>query len=129
MSTIHASPRFRGLIATAIACAIASSFATVCAAADSNDFPSVVVKFGDLNVSNSRGAAALYGRIKAAARDVCKAYDVSSGRFQRASTSDPCVRKAIEEAVTKVGQPALFAIYNAKHPQPLPITVASAKTR
>jgi UrcA family protein len=127
VNTINTSPRLLGLLATAIVCAVASSAATVCAATDSNDFPSVVVKFADLNLSNPAGVAALYRRIDAAARDVCKSYDVSSGRFTAART-DPCVRKAIEDAVTKVGHPALFAIYNAKHPQPLPITVASAKT-
>jgi UrcA family protein len=129
VNTINPSARLLGLLATTIVCAVASSLATVCAAADSNDFPSVIVKFADLNLSNPEGATALYRRINAAARDVCKSYDIRSGSVRLAGSADPCVRKAIADAVTKVGHPGLFAIYNAKHPQPLPIAVASAKTR
>jgi UrcA family protein len=129
MNTITPSTRFRGLIATAIVSAFASSFAVVCAAADSRDTVSEVVKFGDLNVSNPQGAATLYRRIAAAARDVCGPYEIDSWHPGARASFNACVHKAIADAVTKVGRPELFAIYNAKNRQPLPITVASAKTR
>jgi UrcA family protein len=127
MNTITPSTRLRGLIATAIVSAFASSFAVVCAAADSSRTVSETVKFGDLNVSNPQGAAALYGRIAAAARNVCGSYD-GLNLGSRASVS-ACVHKAIADAVTKVGRPELFAVYNANNRQPLTLTVASAKTR
>jgi UrcA family protein len=129
MNTISPTSRLLGLFAMAIVCSVSSSLATVCAAADSSDLPHVTVKFGDLNLSNPEGATALYRRINAAAREVCKAYDIGRGRFALPGSADPCVRKAIAEAVTKVDHPALLAIYNAKHPRRVPITVASAKTR
>jgi UrcA family protein len=129
VNTKSSSSRLLGLYAATIVCAVASSLTAVCAAADSSDFPSVVVKYADLNLSNPAGVTVLYRRINTAARDVCKSYDVRSGSYRLAGSADPCVRKAIQDAVNKVGHPALLAIYNAKHPQPMPITVASAKTR
>ena len=59
MNTLTPSTRLRGLIATAIVYAFASSFAAVCAAAERGDTVSVIVKYGDLNISNPEGAAAL----------------------------------------------------------------------
>jgi UrcA family protein len=130
MNTITPFTRIRRLIATAIVGTLASSFAVVCAAADDIETVSVVVKFGDLNVSNPQGAATLYGRIAAAAHNVCGSYD-SNDVFHQGSRSrvNACVRKAIADAVTKVGQPELFAVYNTKNRQPLPITVAAARAR
>ena len=130
MNTITPFTRIRRLIATAIVSAVASSFAVVCAAADDTETVSVVVKFGDLNISNTQGAATLYGRIVAAAQNVCGPYD-SSDVFHHGTRArvNACVHKAIADAVTKVGQPELFAVYNTRNRQPLPITVAAAQTR
>ena len=130
MNTITLFTRIRRLIATATVSAFASSFAVVCAAADDMETVSVVVKFADLNVSNPQGAATLYGRIASAARNVCGSYD-SSDVFHHGSQAsvNACVRKAIAAAVTRVGQPELFAVYNTKNRQPLPITVAAAQAR
>ena len=130
MNIITPFTRIRRLIATAIVGAVASSFAVVCAAADDIETVSVVVKFGDLNVSNPQGAATLYGRIATAAHNVCGSA-ASSDVFHHGSQArvDACVRKAIADAVTRVGQPELFAVYNTKNRQPLPITVAAAQPR
>ena len=130
MNNITPFTRIRRLIATAIVGAVASSFAVVCAAADDIETVSVVVKFGDLNVSNPQGAATLYGRIATAAHNVCGSA-ASSDVFHHGSQArvDACVRKAIADAVTRVGQPELFAVYNTKNRQPLPITVAAAQPR
>jgi UrcA family protein len=130
MNTTTPFTRIRRLIATAIVSAFASSFAVVCAAADDTETVSVVVKFGDLNVSNPQGAATLYGRIVAAAHNVCGSYD-SNDVFHHGSRArvNACVHKAIADAVTRVGQPELFAVYNTKNRQPLPITVAAAQAR
>jgi UrcA family protein len=129
MNTIAFRSRLFGLYAVTLACAVASSVPTICAAADSTDIPSVVVKYADLNLSNPEGVAVLYRRINAAARDVCKSYDIHSGSERLPGSADPCYRKALQDAVNKVGHPGLSAMYNAKHPQPSPITVASAKSR
>jgi UrcA family protein len=88
------------------------------------------VKFGDLNVSNPLGAATLYERIAAAAHSVCGSY-YSNDVFHHGSLArvNACVRKAIADAVTRVGQPELFAVYNTKYRQPLPISVAAARAR
>ena len=130
MNMITPFTRIRRLIATAMVSAFASSFAVVCAAADDTETVSVVVKFEDLNVANPQGAATLYGRIAAAAHNVCGSYD-SDDVFHHGSRSrvNACVRKAIADAVTRVGQPELLAVYNTKNRQPLPITVAAARAR
>jgi UrcA family protein len=130
MNTIAPFTRIRRLIAIAIVSTFASSFAVVCAAADDTETVSVVVKFADLNVSNPQGAATLYGRIAAAAHNVCGSYD-SDEVFHRGSRArvNACVHKAIADAVTRVGQPELLAVYNTKNRQPLPITVAAAQAR
>jgi UrcA family protein len=129
VNTNNRSSWLPGVLATTAVCAVASTLPTVCAAADSSDLPTVVVKYADLNLSNPEGVTALYRRITAAARDVCQHYDIRSGSSLRPGAADPCVRKALQDAVTKVGHPALSAMFNAKHPQPVPITVASARTR
>ena len=127
MNTITTSSPLRRLIAAAILSALASGFTAVSAAADSTDAPQVVVKYGDLNVSNPQGAAALYGRLRRAAESVCPRFE----RFDLASKArmDACVHKAITDAVTTVSQPALFAEYNAKNRSPLPIMLAAGHGR
>ena len=68
-------------------------------------------------------------RIAAAARNVCGADEIDSRRLGYRATIMACVHKAIVDAVTKVGQPELVAAYNANNREPLPITLASARTR
>jgi UrcA family protein len=127
MITTTPSIRLRGLIATVIFSALASSFAAVCTAADGATTVSETVKYGDLNVSNPQGAATLYRRIVTASYSVCR-HNVDSRNLASQSSQAACVHKAIADAVTKVGQPQLFAIYNSRNSQPLPITLASARS-
>jgi UrcA family protein len=124
MYTLNASTHLRGLITTAILGALALGFVKVSAAADASATRSVTVMYGDLNLSEPKGAATLYSRIVWAAREVCEQIDdtLTSRALVRA-----CVNRAIAEAVTKVGHPKLIALYNAKNPQPLPVTVAQAR--
>jgi UrcA family protein len=129
MNTTNPSARLRGFIATAIFSALASTFAAVCTAADSSDTRSETVKYADLNVSNPEGAAALYRRIAAAANNVCRSFELDSRYIGSQAGLNACVRKAIADAVTKVGRPELFTVYNSKNRQPLPVTVALAKSR
>ncbi len=129
MNTTTPSARLRGFIATAIFSALAASFATVCTAADSSETRSQTVKYGDLNIWNPEGAAALYRRIATAANNVCRSFDVDSRYIGSQSSLNACVHKAIADAVTKVNRPELFTVYNSKNRQPLPATVALAKSR
>ena len=127
MNTTNPPTRLRGFIATAIFSALASSFGGACTAADSGDTRSETVKYGDLNISNPQGAAALYRRIVAAANNVCSSYEADSRYIGSQASLNTCIHKAITDAVTKVGRPELVAVYNSKNRQPLPVTVASAK--
>jgi UrcA family protein len=117
------------LITTTIFSALAVSGSAMCMAADSNDALQAVVKFGDLNLANPQGAAMLYSRISAAAHEVCKSFDIDGRDLGSRTRLDACVHKAIADAVIKVDQPQLFAIYNVKNHQHLPIMVAATQTR
>lgn len=122
--------RLRALIATAALSALASSFTAVYAAEDGTEKVREIVKYGDLDVSNPQGAAKLYRRIAKAAENVCGVHDAPSHDLYYRASARTCVQKAIADAVTKVGEPQLFTVYNSKNrQQPLPITVASAQRR
>ena len=118
MNTSTLSTGLRGLIASAVFGALASSFSAVSAADPSST--SVIVKFADLNTASPSGALVLYGRIQAAAQGVCSYY-----WFKTDADEARCVHDAIANAVTKVNRPALFAVYNAKNKTPLPTAFLS----
>jgi UrcA family protein len=128
MKTLITTTYLPRLITTAVFGALALSWGAASIAAGDSDVPQVVVKFGDLDLSNPQGAATLYSRIAAAGNEVCRSLDINSRDLGSRARLDACVHKAIAEAVTKVNQPKLFAIYNAKHHQSRPILVAAAKT-
>jgi UrcA family protein len=68
-------------------------------------FATKTVKFNDLNLSTADGAQALYGRIGAAARDVCRAESYASVRKCRAA--------AVDHAVRGVASPLLSSIHRS----------------
>jgi len=120
MNTLTPTTELRVLIATAIFGALASSFSAV-SAADAGPKPvSLTVKFTDLNISKPPGAAVLYSRINAAAISACSFY-----WFRSDAVQDRCVHDAIANAVIKVNQPALFAVYNAKNKPSLPTALVA----
>jgi UrcA family protein len=129
MNALTTSIRLPNLIATAIFGTFALTGGAASMAADGEDVRQVVVKYGDLAVSNPQGAATLYSRIRAAANEVCNADDYGSRDLGSRASVDACVRKSISGAVTTVGRAELFAIYNAKHAQLRGIPVAAAQTR
>jgi UrcA family protein len=65
------------------------------------DVPTKTVSFRDLDLSTADGAQALYVRIEAAAREVCRGTEFAE--------FDACRARAIEDAVTYVGSPLLNA--------------------
>jgi UrcA family protein len=98
----------RGLVATAIFGVLALSLSVV-SAADPGD-TSRTVKFADLNLANLSDAHVLYRRIRGAAQVVCSHYF-----FLTDAERARCVRDATADAVTKINQPALSAVFNANN--------------
>ena len=74
--------------------------------------PHKVVRFKDLNLNSTEGAAVLYGRIKSAANEVCGNQD----RFNlsRAHTIQICINEAVSRAVAQVNSPMLTSLYQVK---------------
>ncbi|MDP9087737.1 MAG: UrcA family protein [Pseudomonadota bacterium] len=118
MNTIIPSRSLRGLVATAIFGAFASSFAV--STAYGTEPVSLTVKFADLNISKLPGAAVLYARIDAAAKNACSYY-----WFKSDADENRCLHDAIANAVNKINQPALFAVYNAKNKTSLPTVLVA----
>ena len=118
MNTSVPSTGLRGLIATAIFGALASSFSAV-SAADPNS-ASVTVKYADLNIASPSGARVLYERIRVAAHTACSYF-----WFKTAAHEARCVQNTIAEAVAKVNEPALSAVYDAKYKTASPNTLVS----
>ena len=115
--------RFRTVIATLILGALASSVSTVYAAEDNSALPKIVVKYGDLNVSHPQGAAVLLRRIRRAGEAVCGSF--AGGGLGPKMRMNACVQNAVADAVTKVNQPQLFAIYKANYKTPSPTALLS----
>ena len=67
------------------------------------------MKYADLDIASPQGAVVVYDRIRVAARGVCEPLEGSDlgSRMNRAN----CVRRAIADAVKKVDQQAVFAVY------------------
>lgn len=74
--------------------------------------PKQTVKFQDLNIGSSDGAAALYGRVHTAAQHVCfSGWDKSPAKVQRA---EACANEAEARAVSQLNVPELTAYYEMK---------------
>jgi UrcA family protein len=76
-----------------------------------------VVKYNDLNVTQTEGAAILYARLVSAAHQVCSQFEPTDRGAQshmRALYAS-CVSKAINDAVTTVDRPALTEYAMAKN--------------
>jgi UrcA family protein len=126
MNTTTSTP-LRTLVAGVILSALALSFATVSHADDGTAPPQVIVKFADLDVSTSQGAAALYGRIHGAAVDVCSRMYIDEQEYKWHKYA--CLQKVIGDAVIKVNRPALSAVFASKFGVSPPMVLAAAGTR
>lgn len=118
MTSTPRSTGLRGLIATAIFGALAFSVSAVSAADPTS--ASINVKYADLNIASPSGAAVLYERIRTAALSACNYF-----WFKTDADEARCVQQTIANAVTKVNQPALSAVYNAKYKISAPSTLVS----
>jgi UrcA family protein len=80
-------------------------------AASPQDPPSRAVRFADLDLSRTQGAAVLYSRLISAAETVCAPLD--DRQIVRHMSFKACVKDAVSSAVTEVDQPTLTAYYKA----------------
>jgi UrcA family protein len=124
MNTSTQLPR---ILAATIFAALTCGIATVSFASDGTDALQAKVKYDDLNVSSSSGAATLYNRIRTAAENVCHPFNNRDFASQKLLAA--CVHEAMSDAVKEVNQPALFTIYNAKTGASKPIMLASDQAR
>ena len=86
--------------------------ATAFAAEIKADPPQEVVRIGDLNLGDSRGAAAAYARLLWAAQRVCAGAD-SADHWVRESAT-PCLIQAVSRAIDSIGAPLLIAYAQAQ---------------
>jgi UrcA family protein len=126
MKALIATTKRARLLAATILGSLAMAGPPAVLAADNGGIPQSAVKFADLSPSAHDGAAALYNRIHAAAYDVCRSFDMDRYGQSDLTRVTACVHDAVRNAVAKVNQPALYAVYNARNRDPLPITVAAA---
>jgi UrcA family protein len=78
------------------------------------------VHYADLDLSRSPDAAALYSRIRSAAREVCEPV-VASTRLESATRARQCVAQSIDRAVADVNAPALTSFHLAKTAQSIKV--------
>jgi UrcA family protein len=90
--------------------AAALAFSGLAAAHTGNQVPpSVVVRYGDLNLANSAGVIKLHARLKGAAKQVCSAIESSTlGLRER---YDSCVSDALARGVRDVGNENLTTFH------------------
>ena len=72
----------------------------------SKDFPSVVVKYGDLDLASEAGVKSLHARLRNAAEQVCSPLD--SRVLGLREQYERCVADAITQSVAAVGNPSLI---------------------
>ena len=108
MKTSTTSTGLHGLIANAIFGFLGLGLCVVATADPTAE--SRTVKFADLDMSSPSSVHVLYRRIRAAAQVVC-----SYHFFATDTDNARCVRDATADAVTKINQPALSAVYSANN--------------
>jgi UrcA family protein len=97
-----------GRIAVLVGCLLAGSVGAAQAATSTDAVPTVVVRYGDLDLSSTEGARVLYQRISVAARQVCP-FEYSKSVSQ-VGKNRACREAAIERAVNAVNNPQLVAM-------------------
>ena len=98
----------RTLIAGAIALASIVAFASPASAETHSDRRAEIVRTADLDLTNEAGAAALEGRIRAAASRVCHRPSSPGGlvHWQRYRS---CMQRTLQKAVAKIDAPLVLA--------------------
>ncbi|HEX6639204.1 MAG TPA: UrcA family protein [Steroidobacteraceae bacterium] len=98
------------------AAAIALTFLTlltVDARADAQQSPpSISVSYSDVSFATTAGAAKVYGKLKAAARQVCGVNDGVKD-IAMINAAHQCYREALADAVQRIDRPTLTALHVA----------------
>ena len=96
-------------LAASLACLVGSAQVLGAPWAAPWEAHSVTVRYGDLDITTSAGAAALYQRIQAAARVTCGGYQDHA--LVRPPYAEHCSSAAISAAVASVNSPLLSAVH------------------
>jgi UrcA family protein len=129
MNTITRSNPIRRTLAVGIVSACALGFGTITAAADELGVPKANIRYSDLNLATPQGAKVLYERIISASYAVCQSFGRDRNDNADPSALQACRKKIVADAVTKIGRPALYAVYNARSAKPLPAPIVTAENR
>jgi UrcA family protein len=105
----------RILMACLAAFMLSSAATTLAASSGPGDFPFVIVRYSELDLSRGAGASVLYKRIQTAAAKVCS-HSVIPFTIPNLKRSS-CYRNAIEKAVAQVNNAQLYAIHRARGPR------------
>ena len=111
-ATFNSRGRLRAAVACAALAACSAIGAVGSAHAASADSRTLKVRYSDLNLSTEQGSLALYGRIVAAAHQVCVLDDIRDLRAVAAVKA--CREQAIAQAVRDVNSPMLASVYAAR---------------
>ena len=97
------------VMTTATALSIAGFAPLTVSAADSTDPRSLIVKYEELDLTSSQGAAALYARLRSASKTVCAPLQ---GRELRQHTAfQDCYKQALSNAVVRVNRESVTALH------------------
>lgn len=99
------------VVGAALVIAAATLVADI-ASAGEHDAASAVVRYSDLDLTQSTDAARLYARLKYAAQKVCNSYDSRDMNVQR--KHDACYDTALSNAVAKVDDAQLSSLHAAE---------------
>jgi UrcA family protein len=110
MNVVTANPTLTRVIRTAllVGCSLAGALGVAQAATPDDAAPTIVVRYGDLNLATEAGARALYQRLSIAAREVCPLEDSKS--LAQMAYSHTCRSQAIARAVHDINSPQLAAL-------------------
>jgi UrcA family protein len=104
----------RTLIGAALALLICGAEAALfVTAASAAEVHSISVRYADLDLDRPAGVARLYGRIRAAADNVCSPR-VLTGSYVPQPDYQRCFADAVTQAVARVDRPALSAYHQQR---------------
>jgi UrcA family protein len=113
-ATLSIAARLRTATAFALlaACVSVAASGAAHATTESSDAPALKVRYNDLDLATEQGSMALYGRIAAAAQQVCAADDIRN--LAAVAAAHACRAQAIEKAVREVHSARLASVYAAQ---------------
>ena len=100
---------------TLLAACLISSFASA-DTGSMDDAPKIVVSLAGMEMSNPKGAELVYGRIRTAAKIVCRMDQ--SREPQQIARARACFRVAMDDAVGQANRPVLSALHASKMGEP-----------